>query len=204
MRTPEHRRPLERAVRNPRATAAPEPYRKGMEIGAIARKAWEKRTMKTTTALRIEALPAEELARIRSRCADDFGNPVIVTVEEGQGGSPLRCCLREARNGERIALIAYRPSRIESPYSEVGPVFIHADACEGYAEPDRYPEDFRRRRQLLRAYSAGGRIVDAEIGENGDAAEALCAAFFQRPEIAYIHSRNVLWGCYMFTIRRPA
>lgn len=160
--------------------------------------------MMTTAALRIEALPGEYLARIRTHGADDFGNPLHVTVVDEDGGTPLRCCLREARAGERVALIAYRPSSIESPYSEVGPVFIHADGCAGYGAANRYPDGFRHRRQLLRAYSVDGRIVDAAIAENGDEAEALCAAFFLRSDIAYIHSRNVLWGCYMFTIRRPA
>ena len=127
--------------------------------------------MTTTTALRVEALPGDDLARIRRRGMDDFGNPVTVMVVDSDGGTPLRCCLREARIGERITLIAYRPSKAGGPYAEVGPVIIHADACEGYAESDRYPDGFRHRQQLLRAYSADGRIVDATIAENGEAAE---------------------------------
>jgi hypothetical protein len=157
----------------------------------------------TMPALRVEALPPEDLERIRGRGVDDFGNPLVATVD-GEGGAPLRCCLREAQAGERVALIAYRPAMVGGPYAEVGPVFIHAEACDGYGEPDQYPAGFRGRRQLLRAYGADGRIVDAAIAENGDEAEAMCAEFFARPEIEYIHSRNVLWGCYMFTIRRPA
>ena len=158
----------------------------------------------TITALHVEALPSEELARIRSRGTDDFGNPLTITVVGDAGGTPLRCCLREARRGERVTLIAYQPARIGGPYAEVGPVFIHADTCDGYAESECYPEGFRHRQQLLRAYSPDGRIVDAAIATNGDEAEAVCATFFERQEIAYIHSRNVLWGCYMFAIRRPA
>jgi len=164
----------------------------------------EKKAMTTATVpLHVAALPLDDLARIRSRGEDDFGNPLIVTTVADAGGSPLRCCLREAKGGERIALISYQPSKIGGPYAEVGPVFIHAEECAGYTEKDRYPHGFRHRRQLLRAYDDAGRIVDAEIAENGDAAEALCASFFLRPDIAYIHSRNVLWGCYMFTIQRP-
>jgi hypothetical protein len=82
-------------------------------------------------------------------------------------------------------------------------VFIHAEACEGYTTPDHYPDGFRHRRQLLRAYTADGRIADATIAEHGNEAEQMCAAFFARPDIAYMHSRNVLYGCYMYTIRRP-
>jgi len=160
----------------------------------------------TTTVLRVDALPHADLARVRRRGVDDFGNPMVATVVDAgdAGGTPLRCCLREAQVGERVALIAYQPATIGGPYAEVGPVFIHAEACAGYAAPDRYPDDFRRRRQLLRAYGGDGVIVDAAIAEDGAAAEERCAAFLARPEVAYIHSRNVLHGCYMFTVRRPA
>jgi len=158
----------------------------------------------TAIALRVDAIPDADLARIRGRGTDDFGNPVVVSVVDEAGGTPLRCCLREAVPGERVALIAYRPSHIGGPYAEVGPVFIHAEACGGYTAPDRYPEGFRHRQQVLRAYDAEGRIVDAVIAQDGDEAESVCAALLSRPEIAYIHSRNVLYGCYMFTVRRPA
>ena len=160
----------------------------------------------TTTALRVDALPRADLVRIRGQGVDDFGNPLATTVvdEDGADGTPLRCCLREARVGERVALIAYRPATVGGPYAEVGPVFIHAEACAGYAAPDRYPDGFRRRRQVLRAYGRDGAIVDAAIAKDGDEAEELCATFLARPDVAYIHSRNVLHGCYMFTVRRPA
>lgn len=162
--------------------------------------------LSTPIALYVEALLPDDLARIRDQGEDDFGNPLVVTVvdEAGAGETPLRCCLREARAGERVEIIAYRPSTVGGPYAEVGPVFIHAESCAGYTTPDRYPDAFRQRRQLLRAYDVDGRIVGAEIAEDGDGAEEVCGAFFARPDVAYIHSRNVLYGCYMFTIRRPA
>jgi hypothetical protein len=32
--------------------------------------------------------------------------------------------------------------------------------------------------------------------------EAVIAALLADPEVAQVHSRNVAWGCYMFTIIR--
>lgn len=157
----------------------------------------------THAVLSVEALPSAALARIRRAGHDDFGNPLAVIVVRESHGTPLRCCLRDATVGERVALIAYQPATLGGPYAEVGPVFIHAEACDGYATPDRYPDAYRSRPQVLRAYTADGRIADAKLAENGDAAEEICAAFLARPDIAYIHSRNVLYGCYMFTVRRP-
>jgi hypothetical protein len=159
--------------------------------------------MTSTSRFAVTALPPTDLERIRSHGWDDFGNPVEVTINQDDDGSPLRCCLRDARAGEAVALIAYRPADRGGPYAEVGPVFIHAEPCPGYQQTAAYPEGFRHRRQLFRAYGPTGRQVHNQIVERGDE-EAVIADLLNRPDVDYIHSRNVLAGCYMFTITRPA
>ncbi len=149
----------------------------------------------------VQALPAPDLDRIRDRGVDDFGNDLVVMTEADDGGTPLRCCLREAAPGERYALIAWQPAPVRSAYSEVGPVFIHADRCKGYPDVETYPEGFRRRSQLFRSYDANGWQVDNRIVEGRDA-EAAITDLFARPEVDYVHSRNALPGCYMFTVSR--
>jgi hypothetical protein len=159
----------------------------------------------TTTArratFRVDAIPAVELDRIRAAGVDDFGNPLEPRVVRQAGGTPLRCCLREADAGERVVLIAYRPSEVGGPYAEVGPVFVHAEHCDGYAETGRYPQGFRHRQQLLRAYDARGRQVENVIVD-GVRAEYAITDLLGRPDVAFVHSRNVLAGCYMFAITR--
>jgi hypothetical protein len=151
-----------------------------------------------TTGFRVAALPADELERIRARGVDDFGN-LLEPVTVNRPGTPLRCCLREAEPGERVVLIAYRPATVGGPYAEVGPVFVHAEACGGYADEDRYPEGFRSRQQLLRAYDARGRQVE-NVVVDGPAAERAIRDLLGRPGVGYLHSRNVLAGCYMFAV----
>lgn len=154
------------------------------------------------TDFRVTAIPAWDLDRIRRRGTDDFGNAVVATTIRDQGGTPLRCCLRDAAIGERVALIGWQPATTGGPYAEVGPVFIHADACGGYPDIDAYPSGFRHRRQIFRAYDADGRQVDNILVE-GRNAEGAIADLFARPEVTHLHSRNVLPGCYMFTVARP-
>jgi hypothetical protein len=151
-----------------------------------------------STEFRVTALPADELERIRARGVDDFGNALEPGTVTGPG-TPLRCCLREAEPGERVVLIAWRPADVGGPYAEVGPVFVHAQACAGYAGEDRYPESFRARNQLLRAYDAHGRQVE-NVVVDGPAAERAITDLLGRPGVAYLHSRNVLAGCYMFAV----
>jgi hypothetical protein len=152
-------------------------------------------------AFRVDAIPAGDLDRIRANGVDDFGNPLEPRLVRESGGTPLRCCLREADAGERVVLIAYRPAAVGGPYAEVGPVFVHAERCDGYAETGRYPQGFRHRQQLLRAYDARGRQVENVIAD-GVRAEFAITDLLRRPDVAFVHSRNVLAGCYMFAITR--
>ena len=154
-----------------------------------------------TTPFEIHAIPVSELDALRRTGRDCFGNPVVVTVNHEEGGPPLRCCLTEAEVGARVALVAHRPFPGDGPYAKVGPVYIHADACAGYRRTDRYPEPFRHRTQVLRAYGHDGRIVDAELVP-GEQAEVAITRLLSNPAVAFLHSRNVLYGCYMFAVHR--
>ena len=60
------------------------------------------------TAVQIRAIPAEVLSQLR--VTDDAGQPMTPFIDE-EGGSPLRCCLRRIRPGERVALVSYAPLR---------------------------------------------------------------------------------------------
>jgi hypothetical protein len=148
----------------------------------------------------VSPISAGWLANVRHHGVDDSGRCFDSFTAEDDG-APLRCCLRDATKGERLSLVAYRPGGTAGAYREIGPVFIHADACEGYPEPGLYPAGFRGRRQVLRAYDKAGRIADAILVE-GPAAESGIRQLLDRAEVATIHSRNVLYGCYMFAVDR--
>jgi hypothetical protein len=156
----------------------------------------------TLTAITVHALSPDRLRRLRAAGVDDHGNPIAVRVD-ADGGSPLRCCLRDAHPGERIALLAWSPFDQPGPYAEVGPVFVHAE-CDGYAETGEWPRGFRSRQQVLRAYGVDGSIRDARIAEPDGTQEAVARDLLADPDVAFVHSRNVLFGCYMFRIDRAS
>ena len=146
--------------------------------------------MTTTTGYRITALPAPLLAEARA----------ATTAERhvARGGEPLRCCLRDAREGEHLILFNYEPPLPDSPYREIGAVFAHAEPCAGRADGPRYPEDWYGRAQVLRAYDRDGRIHPASRLHDGGDPEAAIAAVLAEPGVVLLHSRNVVYGCYMF------
>ena len=124
-----------------------------------------------------------------------------VTVTAG-GGESLRCCLRDANAGEDLVLFNYSPPLPDgSPYQERGAVFTHAGPCAGPASGG-YPADWVGRPQVLRAYDARGWIHPATCVHDGSDPEAAVAAVLAHPEVVEVHSRNVAYGCYMFTITR--
>lgn len=157
-----------------------------------------------TAAFMVHAIPAETLDRIRDDGHDDFGNKLEVVVDE-DGGAPLRCCLRPAARGARMNLIAYRPFTRPGPYAEVGPVFVHADACAGYTDTGSYPQDYRDwPTMVFRPYRYDGRIAyDAIAMGDGVSAEQVIADIFADRTVEFIHTRNVYAGCFMFAITRP-
>ncbi|MBC7589821.1 MAG: DUF1203 domain-containing protein [Salinibacterium sp.] len=125
---------------------------------------------------------------------------VRVWVDE-DGGAPLRCCLRDSCSGERVALVSVTPPGPMGAYQESGPVFMHADACGG-ANSRTYPDDFRRRPQVFRAYDARGCILGGELVDAGNDQEAVAERLLADPDVAFLHTRNVIHGCYMLMIRR--
>jgi hypothetical protein len=150
--------------------------------------------------LRYEGVPASELDRIRCNRHDDFGN--VVVPRTSGGGEPLRCCLTIAAAGEDIALVSHRPMAVGGPYAEVGPVFMHVSDCPGPADGG-FPFDFRDRRAVLRPYDATGQMLDGVVAEPGTS-ETELKRLFEDGSVDTVQVRNVIAGCWNFTVRRPA
>jgi Protein of unknown function (DUF1203) len=150
------------------------------------------------TSFTVHAIPADELERLRAKGTDAGGNPVEHLI--AGGGEPLRCCLRSADPGETIVLFGYEPPLPPSPYRETGAVFAHAEACRG--PNGGYPEHWRGRPQVLRAYDRRGWIHDTTRVHDGSDPEGVIATMLEHPEVVEIHSRNIAYGCWMFRVTR--
>jgi hypothetical protein len=158
-------------------------------------------TTTTTTKFRVHAVPPAVLDEVRASQCDASGNrPVQVTAG---GGELLRCCLRDAVVGEELILFGYEPPLPVSPYREIGPIFGHARPCSGPTAAGVYPAGWRGRSQVLRAYDDRGWIHAAKV-HDGENPEAVIAELLADPAVVQIHSRNVAYGCYMFTVTRRA
>lgn len=155
----------------------------------------------------VQALAPEVAAGLRLR--DDAGRTPR-PFDDAAGDSPLRCCNRLSRPGERIVLASYSPlrrwaadERVDpGAYVETGPVFLHAEPCAGPAH-DRFPDDYRGLPRVLRAYDTQGRITGGRvIDEHASDPERAIDEVFADPGVGFIHARALVAGCFTFGIVR--
>ena len=154
--------------------------------------------MKTST-FRIVAV-LTEIAESARRAASAGAVDHAVVVADSPSGYPCRHCLSFAKPGERVILFPYAAIPAGHPYSETGPIFVHAEPCERYSATHEYPDDLRRGR-AFRAYNATYDMIDAEVS-NGSEPEAIVEKLLQNRETAFMDARNVTRGCYTFRIER--
>jgi hypothetical protein len=154
--------------------------------------------MKTST-FHIVPLASEVAERAR-RTAEVGAADHAVVIADSPNGYPCRHCLRFAKPGERVILFPYAAIPPGHPYSEIGPIFVHAEPCKRYGAIREYPDELRKGR-AFRAYKANYDMVDAEV-PNGSEPEAIVEKLLQNPDTAFVDARSVTRGCYTFRIQR--
>ena len=153
----------------------------------------------TTSNFRIVPLATEVAETARRAAASDAPDHAVITADSPRG-YPCRHCLRWAQPGDRVILFPYVAIPAGHPYSESGPIFVHAEACERYKATDKFPMDFRSGR-VFRAYNSEYDMIDAEV-VIGTEPEAVIEKLLNNPETAFVHARSVTRGCYTFGIAR--
>jgi len=78
---------------------------------------------------------------------------------------------------------------------------VREGATDTYDQVDRVPEVMRLRLLSLRAYSAEGMMLDADVVE-GAQMEAVIERLFANSDVSYIHVHNAKQGCYSGRIDR--
>jgi hypothetical protein len=152
-----------------------------------------------TSSFRIVALSTEIAGAARHAAKAGASDHAVVTADS-RNGYPCRHCLRWAEPGERMILFPFAAIPPGRPYSESGPIFVHAEPCERYATPHEFPADFRKGR-VIRAYNSQHEIIAAEVA-NGEGPEPVIERFLQKPETAFVHVRSASRGCYTMEVKR--
>ncbi len=154
-------------------------------------------------AIRFVALPTEIVCAYQSGTPDANGQLPERHIAQ-ETGLPCRHCLREIQVGEPYLILAHRPFPAAQPYAELGPIFLHAEACERHAETTAAPAMFLSWEHLLiRGYNAQNRIIygTGQVVAPSQLVEA-AEQLLTRPELAYLHMRSATNNCYQCRIER--
>ena len=149
-------------------------------------------------------MPSELAAAYRAGAPDANGQAPERHISDGDG-VPCRHCLGYVAAGEPYLILAYRPFPAAQPYAEVGPVFLHAEACPAYSPAEGLPPRERNAAsgRILRGYGANDRIVyGTGIVVGNDRIEEEAAAILARDDVAYVHMRSATNNCFSLRIDR--
>lgn len=119
-----------------------------------------------------------------------------------KGRNPCRHCLQSVGEGEPMLILAYRPFETRQPYAELGPIFLHAEACPRYKEVGEPPELYRQPGSLIvRGYDANERIVygTGSVTPTEKLSEH-CSALLQQEEVSEVHVRSSGYNCFQFRV----
>jgi hypothetical protein len=154
-----------------------------------------------TNELHVHAIDAARLDAVRSSGVDGHGNELRPFAATGEG-EPLRCCLRYAHPGEQIALISYAPFERASVWREVGPVYIHAEPCEGYAPTAELPPQLATGPRVLRTYRADQTMnYEHNTVVTDDAAlRPIIESLLGEPDVATVHVRTLAPQCFLYSV----
>ncbi|MGE0126978.1 MAG: DUF1203 domain-containing protein [Blastocatellales bacterium] len=153
---------------------------------------------------KIVPIPTNLSREIREKLVDDSGHQLNATPA-GDGRGPCRSCLRPFIPADMRILFSYSPNDSDTPYSEIGPIYIHENECEPYQDVYRFPEEIEADNVsfplTLRCYDSNQIMVHAELAR-GKNLEGLIESLFENPGVEYLHARNAEYGCFIAKIER--
>lgn len=153
------------------------------------------------TRLLVQAIDPARLDAVRATGTDGHGNSFRSFAATGHG-EPLRCCLRYADPGEQIALISYALFEHPSVWTEVGPVYIHAQGCGGYTQTGRLPEQLATGPRVLRTYRDDDTMnYDHNTVVTNDAdLRPIIERLLSEPDVATVHVRTLAHQCFLYAV----
>jgi hypothetical protein len=124
-------------------------------------------------------------------------------VADKKPGFPDRIEMRDAEPGEALLLLNHICQPADTPYRATHAIFVREGATQTFDAVDQVPEVMRMRLLSLRAYDAGGMMLDADVVE-GVEVEPIIERLFANPAVSYIHVHNAKRGCYSGRIDRAS
>ncbi|MEM7116968.1 MAG: DUF1203 domain-containing protein [Chloroflexota bacterium] len=157
--------------------------------------------------IQFTALPTDIVRAYQNGTADANNQLPEQHVSTGSG-TPCRHCLQPIAAGEPYLVLAHRPFPAPQPYAEVGPIFIHADACVRYGdelevegETAVIPPILDSKQYIVRGYNEQDRIIygTGQVIKTADILQ-YSAQLLAQNDVAYLHIRSAANNCFQCRI----
>ena len=150
--------------------------------------------------IKVSGLSPEPFLPLYGLCDAELAQHRARRVVVNGSGFPERIEMRDAEPGETLLLVNFEHQSADTPYRSSHAIYVREGATEAWVG-GRLPEVMRKRLLSLRAFSAGGSMVDADVVEGRDA-EPVIERLLSDPSVAYIHAHYAKPGCYAARIDR--
>jgi hypothetical protein len=151
--------------------------------------------------LRVQGMRSAEVSRLREQGLDANHQAPIEMISDGKS-NPCRHCLALIAKGDAMLLLAYRPFDELQPYAEVGPIFLHKEACTHY-DSHAMPAWFDYfEPAIIRGYSEQHYIrYDTGQAIAGKELTSACQKILADASVAYVHVRSK-FNCFQCRVDR--
>jgi Protein of unknown function (DUF1203) len=151
--------------------------------------------------LRMIAIASELADSVRTtKLSPGYGHPATAKVATGHG--PCRHCLRPFAIGSDVRLLfTLNPFDEVAPIPQPGPVFVHEEACERYAEESGYPPELLQFSVVLDGYDAEQMVRRREVAVDGSQ-ETVIGEMLRDPSVRYVMVRDAKAGCFDLRVER--
>lgn len=124
---------------------------------------------------------------------------ILRRVASAKPGFPCRIGLRDAEPGETVLLLNHEHQPADTPYRSAYAIYVSQSATETCSGRDTIPSALRGRPIALRAFSADGLLLSAEVAM-GDGLETAIERQLATAGAAYVHAHNAGHGCFVARI----
>lgn len=147
--------------------------------------------------LKIMPMPTDRYTALIEGGLDAHNNKPALNISDGDG-MPCRHCLDDIAKGDEYLTFAYSPFETQHAYAEVGPIFLHAEACDAYNASDVPPSFLTREHYMMRGYSATTGAIIYGTGKRVLATDLKAEAvkILTNDDCAYVHLRSATNTCF--------
>lgn len=150
----------------------------------------------------IHALPMEPFAELFALSDDELRQQgACRMVVKQKPGTPCRVSMADAEVGETVILTNYTHQPHDTPYKATHAIFVREGVAQADPLAGEVPHVLRSRLISVRSYVADHMMIDADVVDGTDLANAIHAAF-ENSVVAYIHLHNAKPGCFAASVTR--